>query len=67
MSNYYTEEDVEYDVINFMDKEFMGISIKLWLLLIIVIVCIQYSQTKNNKGQGSSVSGTNYKPHYGYY
>jgi hypothetical protein len=53
--NYYSQEDVEYDLINFMDKEFMGIRIKLWLLLIVVVVAMNY--IKNNQGPNGSSSG----------
>lgn len=73
-SSYYTDEDIEYDMINFMEKEFMGIRMKLWILLIIVVVCINYSKNHADKNRSSNANASdnpvdpNGKPgYYGYY
>jgi len=68
--NYYSQEDVEYDLINFMDKEFMGIRIKLWLLLIVVVVAMNYIKTNQGpKGSAVEIDPSTGKPKvsYGYY
>ena len=65
-SNYYSEEDVEYDMIHLMDKEFMGIRIKLWLLLIVVVVAITYIKKPNNSSDMTSPY-TGFQQQYGYY
>lgn len=67
--NYYSQEDVEYDLINFMDKEFMGIRIKLWLLLIVVVVAMNYiknNQADKSKTPATRPDGTPFGS-YGYY